>query len=90
MKNIFFALLGLILLPTGAFAYNSKAQANAALTIIASCTWYRMGKIQKSQMISMSKSLYKKKYGNPNTINWSNAISIAEKLDKQENLGCFK
>jgi hypothetical protein len=30
------------------------------------------------------------KYGSPSSIDWSNAISIAEKLDKKEGIGCFK
>lgn len=90
MQILLIIFASIAVFPLNAYAYNSKAQANASLTIIASCTWYRMGKIPKNQIISTSKTLYRKQYGNPNNIDWSNAISIAEKLDKQKNLGCFK
>ena len=76
--------------PINAYAYNSKAQANAAIMIISACTWSQMGKIPRSNIMSFAKQQYQAKYGSSSGIDWNNAISIAEKLDKQKDLGCFK
>jgi hypothetical protein len=76
--------------PLNALAYNAKAQANAAITIIAACKWAQMGKIPRSKIMPTAQQAYAAKYGSPSSIDWSNAISIAEKLDKKEGIGCFK
>lgn len=76
--------------PVTAFAYNSEDQANAAIMIISACTWSQMGRIPRSQIMSFAKQQYQAKYGNSRRVDWNNAISIAEKLDKQKGLGCFK
>lgn len=76
--------------PLNALAYNAQAQANAAITIIAACKWAQMGKIPRSKIMPTAQQAYAAKYGSPSSIDWSNAISIAEKLDKKEGIGCFK
>ena len=91
MQKLFlfpFIILG-FLLPVSVKAYDSKAQANAATMIIASCTWWQMGMINRSQIMNFSKEQYKKKHGNPNKVDWSGAIKIAQKIDKKNNLGCI-
>ena len=40
--------------------------------------------------MSFAKETYKQKYGNPNSIDWNNAITVAQKLDKVKNHGCFR
>lgn len=70
-------------------AYDSKAQANGAVMIIAACTWYQMGQIPRSKIMSFAQEQYRKKYGNPANVNWSGAIKIADKIDKKEKLGCL-
>ncbi len=77
------------LFPVSVRAYDSKAQAKAATMILASCTWWQMGMINRSQIMSFSKEQYRKEYGDPSKVNWSGAIKIAEKIDKQKNLGCM-
>lgn len=76
--------------PSNVYAYDSQAHARAAMMISASCMWWQMGKIQRSQIMSFAKEQYRKKYGNPNNVNWSTAIAIAEKVDKEKGLGCFR
>jgi len=78
------------LTPLNALAYNAKAQANAAIIIISACTWAQMGRIPRGNIMSFSKQMYEKKYGNARSVDWNNAIKVAEKLDKKEGLGCFK
>jgi hypothetical protein len=86
-----FAIIGLIAFsPSNVYAYDSQAHARAAMMISASCMWWQMGKIQRSQIMSFAKEQYRKKYGNPNNVNWSTAITIAEQVDKQKGLGCFR
>ena len=91
MQKLFlfpFIILG-FLLPVSVKAYDAKAQANAATMILASCTWWQMGMINRSQIMNFSKEQYKKKHGNPNKVDWSGAIKIAQKIDKKNNLGCI-
>ena len=76
--------------PVNVYAYDSKAHTNAAAMIAASCMWWQVGKIQRSQIMSFAKEQYRKEYGNPNNVNWNTAIAIAEKVDKQKGLGCFQ
>ena len=76
--------------PVNVYAYDPKAHANAAAMIAASCMWWQVGKIKGSQIMSFAKEQYRKEYGNPNNVNWNTAIAIAEKVDKQEGLGCFQ
>jgi hypothetical protein len=76
--------------PLNVYAYNSKAQANAAIMIISACTWSQMGRIPRSSIMSFAKQQYTAKYGSSKGIDWNNAISIAEQLDKKERLGCFR
>jgi ABC-type dipeptide/oligopeptide/nickel transport system permease subunit len=73
--------------PLNAFA---SAQGNAAIMIIAACTWAKMGRIPRSNIMSFAKKQYEAKFGGANSIDWSNAITVAEKLDKKEGLGCFR
>lgn len=80
----------IVITPLNALAYNAKAQANAAITIIAACKWAQMGKIPRSRIMPTAQQAYATKYGSSSSIDWSNAISIAEKLDKKESIGCFK
>ena len=70
-------------------AYDSKAQANGAIMVITACTWYQMGQIPRSQIMSFAQEQYRTKHGNPAKVNWSGAIKIADKIDKKENLGCL-
>lgn len=84
----FFSLLAFS--PFNVYAYDSKAHANAAMMIAASCMWWQVGKIQRSQIMSFAKEQFRKKYGNPNNVNWNTAITIAEKVDMQKGLGCFQ
>ena len=81
----FFALY-----PINAYAYNSEAQANAALMIISACKWSQMGKIPTSNIMSFAKQQYQSKYGSSSNIDWNDAISIAQTLDKQKGIGCFR
>ena len=93
MKNLsyLFAIVNLIALsPFNVYAYDSKAHAHAAMMIAASCMWWQAGKIQKNQIMSFAKAQYRKEYGNPNSVNWSTALTIAEKVDKQKGYGCFQ
>lgn len=76
--------------PLNAFAYNARAQGNAAIMIISACTWAQMGRIPRSNIMSFAKKQYEAKYGGASSIDWSNAITVAEKLDKKEGLGCFR
>lgn len=84
----FAALVSLI--PINAFAYNAIAQGNAAIMIISACTWSQMGRIPRSKIMSFAKQQYAAKYGSSSGIDWNNAITVAEKLDKQQGLGCFR
>ena len=70
-------------------AYDSQAQADAAIMVIAACTWYQLGQIPRSQIMNFAKEQYRAKHGNPAKVNWSGAISIADKIDKKEKLGCL-
>ena len=70
-------------------AYDSKAQANGAIMVITACTWYQIGQINRSQIMDFAKKTYRSKYGDPSKVNWSGAITIAEKIDKKEGLGCL-
>ena len=89
--RILFLTLALSLgTPLQALAYDSQKQANAAIMIIAACTWSQMGKISRGNIMSFAKQQYANKYGNPGAVDWSNAITVAEKLDKQKGLGCFR
>jgi hypothetical protein len=87
-----FAILStfITITPLNALAYNAKAQANAAITIIAACKWSQMGKIPRSRIMSFAQQQYAAQYGSSSGIDWNNAISIAQKLDKKEGIGCFK
>lgn len=76
--------------PINAFAYNARAQGNAAIMIISACTWSQMGRIPRSSIMSFAKKQYEAKYGGASSIDWNNAITVAEKLDKKEGLGCFR
>ena len=49
-----------------------------------------MGKISRGNIMSFAKQQYANKYGNPSAVDWNNAITVAEKLDKQKGLGCFR
>ena len=75
--------------PSSAFAYNSKAQANAAIMIVSACKWWQMGKIPRNSIMSLAKEGYNEKYGNANNVDWDNALTIAQKLDKQKDIGCI-
>jgi hypothetical protein len=93
MKKSGLLLIALMIslgVPHRAFAYDSQKQANAAIMIIAACTWSQMGKISRGSIMSFAKKQYANKYGNPGAVDWNNAITVAEKLDKQKGLGCFK
>ena len=68
-------------------AYDSKAHANAAIVILASCTWWQMGQISRGEIMSFSQKTYRQKYGSDRNINWNTAIDIAKKLDKAKNHG---
>ena len=70
-------------------AYDSTAHANAAIMIIASCTWWQLGKIPRGQIMNFAGEQYRSKYGSDRNINWDKAISIAKQLDRQKNLGCI-
>jgi len=70
-------------------AYDSQAQADGAIMVIAACTWYQLGQIPRSQIMNFAKEQYRTKHGNPAKVNWSGAISIAEKIDKKQKLGCL-
>ena len=70
-------------------AYDSQAQADGAIMIIAACTWYQLGQIPRSQIMSFAQEQYRTKHGNPAKVNWSGAIKIADKIDKKEKLGCL-
>ena len=84
------SFLLLILFPFNpARAYDSQAQADGAIMVIAACTWYQLGQIPRSQIMSFAKEQYSTKYGNPEKVDWSGAIKIADKIDKKENLGCL-
>jgi hypothetical protein len=76
--------------PLSSYAYDAKAQGNAAVMIISACTWSQMGKIPRSKIMSFARQQYSQKYGNPDRIDWNNAITVAQKLDKQQGLGCFR
>ena len=39
--------------------------------------------------MDFAKKTYRSKYGDPSKVNWSGAITIAEKIDKKEGLGCL-
>ena len=78
------------LMPYAAFAYNSKAEVRAASLVLAACAYSGMGKMPKSNIMSFAKQQYSKKYGNPANVDWNNAITIAEDMDKQQGVGCFK
>ena len=91
MKKLFlftFIILGFVF-PFSLKAYEAKAQANAANMILASCTWWQMGMINRSQIMNFSKEQYKKEYGDPNRVDWVEAIQIAQKIDRRSNLGCI-
>ena len=75
--------------PSAVFAYNSTAQANAAVMIVSACKWWQMGKISRSNIMSTAKDGYNQKYGNANKVDWNNALTIAQKLDKQQGIGCI-
>lgn len=79
----------IIIAPLNALAYNTRSQANAAITIIAACKWAQLGKIPRSKIMPTAQQAYAAKYGSSSSIDWNNAISIAEKLDKKEGIGCF-
>jgi hypothetical protein len=64
-------------------------EANASLMIIAACTWSQMGRISRGQIMSFAQQQYAQKHGNPDNVDWSRAITIAEQLDKREKLGCL-
>ena len=70
-------------------AYENDPYAKAAVSILGACTFSQMGVIPRSKIIDTAKAAYKKEYGNPNKIDWDRAISVAEKLDKKTNHGCF-
>jgi len=84
-----FILPILLISTTQAKAYDSDAHAKAATSILGACTFSQMGVIPRSEIMDTAKIAYKKNYGNPNRIDWNKAISIAEKLDKKTNHGCF-
>ena len=84
-----FILPFLIIFPSQVKAYDSDAHANAAISILGACTFSQMGVIPRSKIMDTAKVTYKKQHGNPNKIDWNKAISIAEKLDKKTNHGCF-
>ena len=89
-KIILIPILFFSLLPFNpSKAYDSQAQADAAIMVIAACTWYQMGQIPRSQIMDFAKKTYRSKYGDPSKVNWSGAITIAEKIDKKEGLGCL-
>ncbi|MCP9775996.1 hypothetical protein [Cyanobium sp. WAJ14-Wanaka] len=67
-----------------------QIQGNAAIAIIASCTWYQMGKISRGQIMEFAQQQYSEKYGESSAVNWDNAITVAEELDKKQRLGCFQ
>jgi len=87
-------LLGVALIislsPLNAFAYNAQAHANAAIMILSACTWSQMGRIPRSKIMSFAKQQYAAKYGSASGIDWNKAITIAEKTDKIEGVGCFR
>ena len=89
-KIILIPILFFTLLPFNpSKAYDSQAQADAALMVIAACTWSQMGQIPRSQIMDFAKKQYRAKHGNPSKVDWNGAISIADKIDKQKNLGCL-
>jgi hypothetical protein len=48
----------IVITPLNALAYNAKAQANAAITIIAACKWAQMGKIPRSRIMPAAQQAY--------------------------------
>ena len=39
--------------------------------------------------MNFAQKQYRKKHGDPSQADWQRAISIAEKIDKKERLGCL-
>tara|TARA_Y100000766_G_scaffold256412_1_gene243194 strand:- start:733 stop:1011 length:279 start_codon:yes stop_codon:yes gene_type:complete len=70
-------------------AYSSQAQIDASFMIISACMFYQMGQIPRSQIMSYAQEAYETKHGDPLVVNWSEATTLADKIDKKENLGCL-
>lgn len=92
MNKIFlvFLLINPLFFPVLPTKSGTEEQKNAAIMILAACTWSQLGQIPRSKIIETAKMGYQKTHGSTRKVDWDKAISLAEKLDKVENHGCFK
>jgi hypothetical protein len=69
---------------------DNQRVADAALAITAACGSWQIGAIQRAEIMGTAKLLYAQKGNDPGSVDWSRAIDVAVKLDKQEGLGCLE
>ena len=92
MNKIFlvFLLINPLFFPVLPTKSGTEEQKNAAIMILAACTWSQLGQIPRSKIIETAKMGYQKTHGSTRKVDWDKAIFLAEKLDQVENHGCFK
>lgn len=64
--------------------------AQASLTIAAACTGWKLGTVQRSQIMDMAKEIFSRRGYDPESVDWNRAIRVAVELDRKEGLGCLE
>lgn len=63
--------------------------AKASVAIIAACTGWQAGVIDRSEIMNKAKEIYAKQGFDAYSVDWDRAIDVAKRLDAQENIGCI-
>ena len=67
----------------------SQTIAKASVAIIAACTGWQAGVIDRSEIMNKAKEIYATQGFNADAVDWSRAIDAAKRVDAQENIGCI-
>lgn len=69
---------------------DSDLTAKASLAVIAACTGWQLGTIQRSEIMNAAKEILSRQGHDPSTVDWERAIKVAVQLDQEEKLGCLE
>ena len=67
----------------------SQMIAKASVAIIAACTGWQAGIIDRSEIMNKAKEIYSTQGFDTDAVDWSRAIDVAKRVDAQENIGCI-
>jgi hypothetical protein len=67
----------------------SQMIAKASVAIIAACTGWQAGIIDRSEIMNKAKEIYSTQGFDTDAVDWSRAIDVAKRVDAQESIGCI-